>query len=82
MKMVDAGLGCRLIEPRRYQKGVGVATALLLEAGIPVVSQRDFRTLALLRARLEPGYQPSIDAHDHHEHPWTVENLPKGHPRA
>jgi uncharacterized protein YbbK (DUF523 family) len=74
--------GRRLVEVRRYQKGVGVATALLLEAGLPVVSQRDFRTLALLRARLKPGYQPPEGARDHHEHPWTVENLPKPHPRA
>jgi uncharacterized protein YbbK (DUF523 family) len=27
--------GCRLVAVRRYQKGVGVATALLVEAGIP-----------------------------------------------
>lgn len=74
--------GCRLVEVRRYQKGVGVATALLLDAGIPVVSQRDFRTLALLRARLEPGYEPPSDARDHHEHPWTLEHLPEPHPRA
>lgn len=74
--------GCRLTAARRYQKGVGVATALLLKAGIPVVSQRDFRTLALLRARLEPGYEPPPDALDHHEHPWTVENLPAPHPRT
>ena len=74
--------GCRLVPVRRYRKGVGVATALLLEAGIPVVSQRDFRTLALLRTRLEPGYEPSPTALDHHEHPWTLEHLPKRHPRA
>jgi uncharacterized protein YbbK (DUF523 family) len=74
--------GCRLLEARRYQKGVGVATALLLEAGIPVVSQRDFRTLALLRARLDPGYVPPNDARDHHEHPWTLQNLPGTHPHA
>jgi len=74
--------GCRLAEARRYQKGVGVATALLLEAGIPVVSQRDFRTLALLRARLEPGYEAPAEARDHHEHPWTLEHLPEPHPRA
>ena len=73
--------GCRLVATRRYQKGVGVATALLLESGIPVVSQRDFRTLALLRARLESGYQPPEHARDHHEHPWTLENLPGPHPR-
>jgi uncharacterized protein YbbK (DUF523 family) len=74
--------GCRLIEVRRYQKGVGVATALLLGAGIPVVSQRDFRTLALLRARIEPGYEPPSDALDHHEHSWTLEHLPGPHPRT
>ena len=74
--------GCRLVEPRRYQKGVGVATAVLLEARIPVVSQRDFRTLAHLRARLEPGFESPADARDHHDHPWTLENLPSRHPRA
>lgn len=74
--------GCRLVEVRRFQKGVGVATALLLEAGIPVVSQRDFHTLGLLRARLEPGFEPNRDARDHHDHPWTQEHLPGPHPRA
>ena len=74
--------GCRLVQVRKHQKGVGVATALLLEAGIPVVSQRDFHTLGLLRARLEPGYAPPSDARDHHEHPWTLENLPAPHRRA
>lgn len=75
-------LGCRLDGERRYQKGVGVATALLLEAGIFVVSQRDHRTLALLRARLDPGYEPPANLLDHHEHPWTREHLPAPHPRA
>jgi uncharacterized protein YbbK (DUF523 family) len=74
--------GCRLVPVRRHQKGVGVATALLLEAGIPVVSQRDYHTLALLRARLDPGYAASPDLRDHHEHPWTLEHLPGPHPRA
>jgi len=74
--------GCRLAEERRFRKGVGVATALLLEAGIPVVSQRDFRTLGLLRVRLEPGHEPPGEALDHHEHPWTREHLPGPHPRA
>lgn len=74
--------GCRLVPVRRHQKGVGVATALLLDASVPVVSQRDHRTIALLRARLEPGYVVPDDARDHHEHPWTVEHLPMPHPRA
>lgn len=74
--------GCRLVPVRRYQKGVGVATAMLLDAGVLVVSQRDHRTLATLRARLDPGYAPPPDALDHHEHPWTVEHLPHPHPRG
>lgn len=74
--------GCRLVPVRRHQKGVGVATAMLLDAGVPVVSQRDHRTLARLRARLEPGWVAPAGLLDHHEHPWTVEHLPHRHPRA
>jgi uncharacterized protein YbbK (DUF523 family) len=76
--------GCRLVPVRRFQKGIGVATALLFEAGLSVVSQRDLRTLALLRARLDPGHhaRDAHDARDHHEHPWTLEHLPGPHPRA
>jgi uncharacterized protein YbbK (DUF523 family) len=74
--------GCRLIAERRWQRGVGVATALLLNAGIPVVAQRDFRTLALLRARLDSNFTPPDDVRDHHEHPWVLEHLPGVHRRA
>lgn len=73
--------GCRFEPERRYQKGVGVATALLLAAGIPVVSQRDHQTLSRLRARLDPAYRPEAGLLDHHEHPWTIEHLPGPHPR-
>ena len=75
-------LGCRFDAERRGQKGVGVATALLLSAGIPVVSQRDHHTIGRLRAILEPGFAPPPGALDHHEHPWTREHLPDPHPRA
>ncbi|MFO0626396.1 MAG: DUF523 domain-containing protein [Polyangiales bacterium] len=74
--------GCRLVPLRRYQKGVGVAAAMLLAAGIPVVSQRDFATVARLRARLDPAWTAPSGLVDHHEHPWTVANLPGPHPRA
>lgn len=74
--------GCRLIELRRYRKGVGVATAALLKIGLPVVSQRDYRTLARLRAYLEPEFSPPLQSLDHHEHPWTLANLPESHPRT
>ncbi|MCB9763462.1 MAG: DUF523 domain-containing protein [Alphaproteobacteria bacterium] len=63
--------GCRFDAERRYQRGVGVATAALLRAGVPVVSQRDHFTLGALRARLEPGYEPPNGALDHHETDWV-----------
>lgn len=65
-------LGGRLVPERRYQQGMGVAAALLVQAGVPVVSQRDFRTVARLRALAEPGYVPPPGLLDHHQHPWTV----------
>jgi uncharacterized protein YbbK (DUF523 family) len=74
--------GSRLVQERQFQKGVGVATALLLEAGISVVSQRDFHTLALLRSRIDPDFQQQQASLDHHEHPWTIEHLPGKHPRS
>jgi len=74
--------GCRLVPIRKHQKGVGVATAVLLEAGIPVVSQRDFLTLARLRSRLEPGRSVEAGLRDHHEPPRNREHLAGAHPRA
>ncbi|MBK8978180.1 MAG: DUF523 domain-containing protein [Planctomycetes bacterium] len=62
--------GCRFDAERRYQRGVGVATAMLLEAGIPVVSQRDFHCHELLWQRLEPDHRVDASAVDHHETAW------------
>jgi len=70
-------IGCRFLLPVRYVRGVGVAAAMLLRGGVPVVSQRDPKTLGLLGARLDPRFAPSEGAVDHHEHPWVVENLPE-----
>lgn len=75
-------LDCRFDVPRKHQRGVGVATAALLEAGVLVVSQRDFHTLARLRARLDPSFVVDPTLRDHHQHPWVLENLPGPHPRA
>jgi uncharacterized protein YbbK (DUF523 family) len=67
--------GCRYEEPVHYRRGVGVFAAMLLRAGVPVVSQRDHRTMAELRARIEPGFSPPEGLVDHHEHPWVIEHL-------
>ena len=74
--------GSRMLTKRSYRRGVGVATALLLDAGILCVSQRDYYTLALLRAHLDPGYVVPRDLRDHHEHPWVLEHFEGIHPRA
>ena len=69
-------IGCRFEEPVMHQRGVGVAAALLIRHGVPVVSQRDPRTLGLLGAKLDAMYAPAPDAVDHHESPWVLDNLP------
>lgn len=69
--------GCRLVADRRYQRGAGVAAALLMRHGIPVVSHRDRRTLELLHARVEPGHVSDPGALDHHETAWVREHLPE-----
>ena len=65
-------LGARDASPRRFQRGMGVMAATLDRAGIPVMSQRDHRTMQRLLSRLSPGFVVEPDALDHHEHPWTV----------
>lgn len=62
--------GCRFEQPRRYRAGVGVAAAMLVRAGIPVLSQRDHRTLGALQAPLDPSFAPDAAAIDHHESEW------------
>jgi uncharacterized protein YbbK (DUF523 family) len=57
-------------EERRYQQGPGVAAALLLEAGIPVLAQRDTATLQRLVAALDPTFEPDPAASDFPETPW------------
>lgn len=68
-------LGCRFDQPRRFQQGVGVAAASLLRAGFPIVSQRDSRTLAVLRQRADPSYPGDPTARDHHESSWYVDTF-------
>jgi uncharacterized protein YbbK (DUF523 family) len=67
--------GCRFDEQRRYQRGVGVAAAMLLHHDVAIVSQRDYRTLGVLRTRLEPGYEPDPNLLDHHETAWVLETF-------
>lgn len=47
--------------------------ALLLRNGIPVVSQRDFRTLLRLFDRVELPRPDSLAPRDHHETAWHTD---------
>ncbi|MDF1836753.1 MAG: DUF523 domain-containing protein [Planctomycetota bacterium] len=69
--------GCRFDEPRRYRRGMGVAAAMLVREGFPVVSSRDFATLGKIRAHLDSTFEPDPKALDHHQQPWVIENLPE-----
>ncbi len=62
--------GYRLAAERKYQKGPGVASALLMRNGITVISQRDFRTIEFLFKKLDPSHDIDPQAIDHHENDW------------
>ena len=62
-------LGSRFSENKVYQQGPGVAAAALMRAGIPVISQRDERSLRLLRDLLDGTKRATIEC-DHWEKEW------------
>ena len=53
-----------------HQIGQGVAAALLVRHGIPVVSQRDHRTLNRIFHAVDPSHHLRDDLIDHHEIDW------------
>lgn len=53
-----------------YQAARGVAAAALVEAGVPVMCQRDLRTLELVLRKLDPERPIRDDRFDHHESDW------------
>ncbi len=57
-------------EDRRYQQGPGVAAAVLMQAGLPVLAQRDTATMHRLLAALDPTFEADPAAFDFVDHPW------------
>jgi uncharacterized protein YbbK (DUF523 family) len=53
-----------------YQRGQGVCAALLIRHRIPIVSQRDFKTLGAIAHRLDPSITRAPGLRDHHESEW------------
>jgi hypothetical protein len=66
-------LGKRFAEKKVYQKGPGVAAAAPIHAGIPVISQRDDRSLHVLRDLPEGRPEAEQDERDHWEKEWYRE---------
>lgn len=58
-----------------YQAGQGVCAALLIRNGIPVLSQRDHRTLSRVLQKLDASFLPDPGALDHHESEWYLSHL-------
>lgn len=58
---------------KNYRKGPGVCAARLMEAGIGVMSQRDFGSLEILRNHLDPTHRVDESAYDHHRSSWYIE---------
>lgn len=63
-------LGSRFAENKQYQQGPGVAAAALIRAGIPMISQRDDRSLRLLRGLLDGNLSTEGTERDHWEKEW------------
>jgi uncharacterized protein YbbK (DUF523 family) len=68
-------LGSRFSAHKEYQRGPGVAAAALLRTGIPIISQRDVRSLTLLRQWLEGVPLEPGAALDHWEKAWYQEHF-------
>jgi hypothetical protein len=60
---------------QRRIPGSGVCAALLIREGFPIVSQRDYATLARIHRLFEPDWQSPEPELDHDQHPWFVENF-------
>lgn len=65
--------GSRFAENKMYQIGAGVAAAQLIRNGFKVISQRDYASLEIVYAKLDPTYTPDLSKIDHHEIAWYKE---------
>ncbi|WP_181234338.1 DUF523 domain-containing protein [Enhygromyxa salina] len=54
----------------RRVPGQGVCAAALARAGVWIISHRDFRSLEVLRSRVDPSHEPDPDALDYPETEW------------
>lgn len=65
--------GNRFAENKIYQIGAGVSAAQLMRHGFKVISQRDFASLEILYAKIDPSHVVDPSKKDHHEIDWYRE---------
>lgn len=64
--------GNRFGKQKVYQIGAGVAAALLKRNGFQVISQRDYASLEILYAAIDPDHRIDKTKIDHHESAWYI----------
>ncbi len=62
--------GNRFGANKAYKIGAGVCAAQLLQNGFAVISQRDFASLEMLYAKIDPQHTVNSSLKDHHETDW------------
>lgn len=62
--------GNRFADNKVYQIGMGVSAAQLVRNGFTVISQRDYASLEILYAKIDPNHTINPQAKDHHEIDW------------
>lgn len=62
--------GDRFAPEKKYSIGAGVCAALLMRRGFKVISQRDYASLQLLYALVNPAHVINTAAIDHHQTEW------------
>ncbi|MGB3007918.1 MAG: DUF523 domain-containing protein, partial [Chitinophagaceae bacterium] len=65
--------GNRFNENKVYQIGTGVSASLLIKNGFNVISQRDFASLEIVYAKIDPTHVVTNNLKDHHESDWHKE---------
>lgn len=69
--------GSRFSDQPKYQIGMGVCAAQLHKHGFKIISQRDFASLEILYAKIDPAHSINEQAIDHDRHPWYLEYFGK-----
>ncbi|MEM1218001.1 MAG: DUF523 domain-containing protein [Bacteroidota bacterium] len=69
--------GNRYAENKKYQIGMGVCGAQLHKAGYQIISWREYASLEILYAKIDPYHEIDSDARDFDQHEWYIEYFKK-----